>query len=118
MKTIKRFTSIFLAFIFLMSSMSILSQAASEPNRLIETDSFIYYILDFEKKTAGLYSFKDEALGQDGTLTIPNEIDGYKIIYFSYYTFDKLQDPMKLKNSLCPTELNAITVIMKAEMME
>ena len=89
MKTVKRFTSIFLALIFLMSSVSVLAQAASEPNRLIETDSFIYYILDFKQKTAGLYSFKDEALGQDGTLTIPNEIDGYKIIYFSYYTFDK-----------------------------
>lgn len=87
MKTVKRFTSIFLALVFLLSSMSILSQAASEPNRLIETDGFIYYILDFKQKTAELYRIKDSALGKDGTLIIPGVINGYKIIELTDYTF-------------------------------
>ena len=88
MKTIKRFTSIFLALIFLMSSVSILSQAANKPNRYIITDKFEYGIDDFEKKTATLWCIKDKALDQDGTLIIPGVIDGYKIIKLTDYTFE------------------------------
>ena len=88
MKTFNKTVSIFLVFVFLLSSVSVLSYAA-KPQRLIETDKYVYYIDSFEEKEAHLRRFKDKALGQDGTLTIPNEIDGYKIIYFDSYTFDE-----------------------------
>ena len=68
--------------------MSILSQAASEPNRYIITDKFEYGIENFEKKTATLYGIKDNVLDQDGTLIIPSVIDGYKIIILSEYALE------------------------------
>lgn len=85
MKKSKRIISLCFAFMLLLGTLSIFNVAgavdstAAVRGECVKTDDYEIRILDSEEKTAQLYRVYASAVFQDGTLTLPAEVAGYKI---------------------------------------